>query len=72
MLYSKSGEFRETLDQTTLSETFILDLELLCKSCHAKEHEVVTNITGRATTIPTGSRDKRLEAPDTLLGDDIV
>lgn len=48
------------------------NLELLCKSCHAKEHEVVTNITGRATTIPTGSRDKRLEAPDTLLGDDIV
>ena len=27
------------------------NLELLCKKCHAVEHDVVTNITERATTI---------------------
>lgn len=43
------------------------NLELLCKRCHAKEHDVVTNITERATTIPEGSRDERPEAPDAFI-----
>ncbi len=33
------------------------NLQLLCKSCHAKEHEVNSNFEG-ATTIPKGSRAK--------------
>lgn len=48
------------------------NLELLCKRCHALEHEVINNIKEGATTIPSGSRAKQPEAPDIHKDDDIV
>lgn len=43
------------------------NLEILCKRCHQVEHQCWKAFEG-ATTIPSGSRAKRPEAPDTPSG----
>lgn len=48
------------------------NLILLCKSCHQKEHSCHLAFLKGATTIPSGSTLKRVEAQDTSNGSDIV
>ena len=49
------------------------NLQLLCKSCHQRAHDCGKHLKGVETTRdPITGRYKRIEAPDTVKGDDIV